>query len=770
MKKWWITGIIVGLCFAAQAQGLKSDTIDVVHYDLHLDIMNFSAKNLNGFAVLTLTPKMNQITHIPLDLLALTVDSVKVNGQIIPAWYRDDKLLRIPLQAPASVGDTLRVRIRYRGTPVVEPAGWGGFHFNSWIAYNLGVAFQADPHNYGRAWFPCVDDFIDRATYDYYITTEPDKKAVCGGLLVGSTTNPNNTITWHWRMNQTLPAYLASVAVANYEEFSHIYIGLAGQVPVSLFFRPGDSAAVNALFTNLDAILAVYENHWGPYSFDRVGYVGTIEGAMEHAANIAYPVSSLNASSEWLYVHELAHMWFGDKVTCSSAEDMWLNEGWAVFNESLYREGLYGYNAYRTNMNQKLASVLRLCHIKDQGYLALYGIPNAYTYGETVYQKGGVVVHTLRNYLGDSLFFPSMQAFLNAFAFQPASSFQLRDFLSTHTGVDLTAFFEGWVFSPGFPGFVIDSMQVTPVGNEFQVRVFVHQKSKGPAPIFNANRLFLGFLDNNWHITEKVMEFSGEYADATFILPFSPLLCLADPFDRIADATTDLQKVIKTPGDYDFDNTYFRLSVDQLSDSVFVRVTHNWTAPDSLKIPTPGLRLSDYRYWRIDVAGSMPQSTGRFYYSRPGYLDQTLLQNLNDSLVILYRPNAAADWQGVPFTRTGSLTGYIYVNNLQPGEYALAAWDQAFVGLSERGKSNRDFLHIYPNPVGNIITIEVKPELTSGRIEILDLRGRILYSFHLSDNTRLYQWNSSALKSGLYYARWIDAKGKIQAVSAFSKR
>ncbi len=772
MKRLLLLVVLPLLLLVAQApaQALKSDTIDVLHYDLHLEIMNFSAKNLTGYAVLTLTPKMNQVTHIPLDLLALTVDSVKVNEQVVLSWFRDDKSLRIPLSVPASVGDTLKVRIRYHGTPVVEPAGWGGFHFNSWVAYNLGVAFQADPHNFGRAWFPCVDDFVDRATYDYYITTDADKKAVCGGLLMGSTPQPGNTITWHWHMNQTIPAYLASVAVADYREFSHIYNGIAGQVPVSLFFRPSDSIAVASLFTNLDSILTVYENHWGPYAFDRVGYVGTIEGAMEHATNVAFPVSSLNASSEWLYAHELAHMWFGDKITCSSAEDMWLNEGWAVFNESLYREGLYGYDAYRTNMNQKLASVLRLCHIKDQGYRALYGIPNAYTYGETVYQKGGVVVHTIRNYLGDSLFFPAMQAFLDSFAFQPVSSFQLKDFLSSFTGVDMTAFFDGWVFSPGFPGFVVDSMHVEPMGNEYLVTVYVHQKSKGPAPIFNENRLFLGFLDSDWQISERVMLFSGEYASATFTLPFSPLLCLADPFDRIADATTDFQKIIKTTGEYDFENTYFRLTVSQLQDSVYVRVTHNWTAPDSLKIQVPGLRLSDYRYWRIDMAGSIPQGTGRFYYSRPAYLDQSLLQNLNDSLVILYRPNPASDWQGIPFTRTGSLTGYIYVNNLQPGEYTLAAWDELYVGRKDKHAANEPSLRIFPNPAGEKVFFEYKLKGQTGTLQIMDLNGHILQTLQLPNNTSFIVWDTAALKSGTYLVCLNDAHGMALATGTLMVR
>ena len=127
---------------------------------------------------------------------------------------------------------------------------------------------------------------------------------------------------------------------------------------------------------------------------------------MEHATNITYPNSSINGSlsDEWLYAHELSHMWFGDKVTCASADDMWLNEGWAVFCESVFREGLYGKESYKTTMRSKLKDVLQFTHIKDGGYRALYGIPPEYTYGSTVYDKGGQVAHTLRGYLGDSLF------------------------------------------------------------------------------------------------------------------------------------------------------------------------------------------------------------------------------------------------------------------------------------------------------------------------------------------------------------------------------
>lgn len=754
IKKLLILCLVSLFSLTLTAGGLKSDTIDVVNYSLHLNIMNFSAKQLSGHAILTLTPKMAGITHIPLDLIDLTVDSVKVNGTSVPAWYRDNLTLRIPLASAISPGDTIQVRVVYHGQPNIEPYGWGGFHFKSWIAYNLGVAFVADPHNYGRAWFPCVDDFIDRATYDYFITTEPDKMAVCGGVLLGSFVNPDNTITWQWRMNQTIPAYLASVAVAGYTEISDVYNGIAGDVPILLYFRPSDTVAVNTLFVNLKEIMAIYEAHWGPYPFERVGFTGTIEGAMEHACNVAYPVSTLSPNYEWLYAHELAHMWFGDMVTCSTPEDMWLNEGWAVFNESLFREGLYGYPAYRTNMNSKHASVLQFCHVKDQGYRALYGIPNAYTYGETVYQKGGIVVHALRNYLGDSLFFPAIQDFLSGYAFQPVSSFQLRDYLTAHTGVNMDGFFDGWVFAPGFPGFVIDSFSVVPVGNEYQATAYVHQKLKGAPQFVDQNRLFVSFIDSNWEAHEYLMEFSGEYGSQGFILPFEPLLCFADYNDKITDATTDYDLRIRQAGDFDFPNTFFRLTVSNLTDSAFFRVTHNWTPPDDLKTPRPGLTLSDYRYWRIEAIYDQPfRGKGRFFYSKPSALDVTLLQNPNDSLVILYRRDASDDWKGVAFTRTGSITGYIWVDYLQPGEYTLAVWDELYVGTKPQIQSSESRLSVSPNPVRGRCNITVN-SAQGGVLSIHSPVGQLLLSKALSAGRHEVDWQAAHLPAGIYMARW----------------
>ncbi|MDO9510684.1 MAG: M1 family aminopeptidase [Bacteroidales bacterium] len=756
----WISLLFALVVFqpSAYAQGLKSDTIHVSHYQLNMDIRNFSAQILKGEARLTITPKMNGITFIPLDFLGLNVDSVLFNNQRIFGISRSGPNLRIQLPSPVGTSNTVNLRIFYHGTPIVEPAGWGGFHFKSYIAYNLGIAFQADPHNYGRVWFPGVDDFIDRATYEYQIKTETDKMAVCGGQFISVTTNPDNTKTWIWRMNQTIPAYLASVAVSNYQQLNDVFNGMNGAIPIMLHFRPGDTLAANTLFTNLKQILSIFENRWGPYSFDRVGYCGTIQGAMEHASNIAYPTTTLSSSYEWLYAHELAHMWFGDKITCSSAEDMWINEGWAVFNESIFKEGLYGTEAYRSNMNSKLKSVLQYCHIEDGSYLALYGIPNEYTYGETVYQKGGIICHTLRNYLGDSLFFPAITDFLTDFAFSPVSSIQLRDYLTQKTGINMTSFFDGWVFSPGFPGYVVDSFSYIQNGSNYTTNVSMHQKLKGATSFWNANKVWLTFMAADFSTEKRLMQFDGEYGTQSFTLPFIPVSVFADFDDLISDATTDYSFNINTSGNYDFSNTYFYMSASQVPSPTFVRTTHYWVAPDPLKVAKPGLKLSNYRYWKID--GIMPEgfvAQGRFFYSKSSRLDDSLFAKPGDSLVMLYRANAAQEWQSIPFTRIGLQTGYIYVENLKKGEYTLASWDELYVSITTP-KPEIKSMHIYPNPSDGPVIINLS-NTDKGFLKIYSIGGILLKNHELSKGKQSITLRKSNLPPGTYILIQEDSYG-----------
>lgn len=158
---------------------------------------------------------------------------------------------------------------------------------------------------------------------------------------------------------------------------------------------------------------------------------------------------------------------------------------------------------------------------------------------------------------------------------------------------------------------------------------------------------------------------------------------MADPHEKISDATTDVAKTLKTAGEYEYEQTYFSALVEQITDSAFLRVTHNWVAADGFILPTTGLRVSDSRYWNVE--GILPagfKAKGKFTYSRANGLDNKLITNSDDSLVMLYRPGAGHAWQRTAFSISGYWTnGTITVDMLQKGEYTLAVWDHLSPGF-----------------------------------------------------------------------------------------
>src|SRR5688572_24618551 len=318
---------------------------DVIHYNHHVDSINLGAHELKCHTGVTVVAQLANVSNVQLDLLGFEIDSIVSSGFTISHTY-NDTVIDIQLSPMLTQGDTAEIWIYYHGEPAQDASGWGGFYFNGNYAFNLGVGFVANPHNFGRAWFPCVDNFTSRSTYDFYVTTASNSKAFCNGVLQQSTVNPNGTVTWHWKMNHTIPSYLASMAVAPYITLERTSNG----IPVEWAAEPMDTNNILATFANLDTILYSYINAYGPYPFDKVGYclIPFNSGAMEHATSIHIGRAFVNGSQTYstLWAHELSHMWWGDKVTCQTAEEMWLNEGFATFNEAYYTEIISGPAAY----------------------------------------------------------------------------------------------------------------------------------------------------------------------------------------------------------------------------------------------------------------------------------------------------------------------------------------------------------------------------------------------------------------------------------------
>lgn len=736
-----------------------ADTIDAIHYVIHLQNIDFAQQTIQAETHIRLRPKM-VVNTIPLELKALQVSSVTSDDVDVSGFSQNGDLLHINLNENLTETDTATFVITYGGSPFHE--SWGGFHFSGGYAFNLGVGFESDPHNLGKAWLPCVDDFKDRATYEVFITLPEGLTGIGGGLLNSVTDAGNNQQTWHWQLNQPIPTYLASVAAGNYVLHSDTYQGMQADIPITIYTRPADTAKVATSFSNLHAIMDFFENRFGPYPFERIGYAGTAIGAMEHVTNIAYPHFAINGnlSYEYLFTHELSHMWFGNTVTCADAGDMWLNEGWATFCQYFFKHDIYSAEVYRQEMNENHYDILKNAHLTDGSYLSLDDVPTEYTYGTTVYDKGATVVHSLMNYLGEAVFFDAIKAYVEAYKFAPASSEDMRDFLTAYTGRDLSGFFDTWVFTPGTPHYSIDSAVISPSGDAYTVQLFLRSKHKGFDYVGSKHQFEVGFMQANGEMLTDTVQFDGTHGLSQKTLPFEPILILADPFDRTADATSDEAMVLRESGEFSFPKAGFRLYVDQITDTAYFRLSHHWVAPDSLKTAVNGLQLSPYRHWEVTY---LPQTQaamrGRVFYSDSQNLDGSLLVNPTDSVVLLYRANAAADWQTIPQQREGLWNiGYIYIENLLPGQYTLAVYDTEIVGLNEMNNTFQDKeIRVFPNPAHEQITLSWD-ELSSGKISFTEQNGRQVHQLTFKDKSVL-KLDVSQWKKGVYLIEQQDLEG-----------
>ena len=159
---------------------------DILKYTINLEIGNFTTKDIKGNTQIRFAPKMNGKTFIRFDLLKLTIDSIKENSTLLTYTY-NDTVVKVNFTAPKNTTDTSIFTVYYRGLPQGDPSGWGGFYFDNnggnQYAYNLGVGFGAKPHNYGRVWFPCFDNFVERSKYEFNITNDSTRRAYCNGQL-----------------------------------------------------------------------------------------------------------------------------------------------------------------------------------------------------------------------------------------------------------------------------------------------------------------------------------------------------------------------------------------------------------------------------------------------------------------------------------------------------------------------------------------------------------------------------------------------------------
>lgn len=753
--------ILILVCSAFISLNAQTDSIDVQHYDINLDINNTLKGKHKGYCVVR-TKVINPTNHIiKLNLLNHQVDSVYINNSPAFHYYYNSPNISITIPENIQSNDIIDVCIWYSGGQVIELYGWGGIHYNPEMIYSLNVALMDPQHSFARSWFPCQDYFSDKATFNLNITTENNRKVICGGLLDSISAISDSSSTWHWRIPQTISPYLVAVTIADYCLVEDTIQGITEEFPLKIYCFPSDSSSLRGKVGLIKDAFHGLESKFGEFRFNRVGYCVTPLGSMEHVDNISLARSAAIGQGDdnnSNIVHELGHSWFGNYMGGYCELDMWIKEGWTSWSENISFESHYGKEYAKNYFRNNMEKVLNRLPI-DEGYRILYGVTGADVYSTTTYRKGAAVVHTLRGYLGDEIFFPTVRSMLSNYGYGIINTFQMRDFLSIETNIDLNDFFDFYVLDSGYNHYSISEKQFN--GNI--VTITINQRTIAN---FNggchSSRVPVTFIDENWNKEKRIIEFVGNTLTQNINLSFNPINCFIDLEEEIADATLDNYKIIDTIGEQLFPNTYFFANVKTNPDSIFLRTTLHWLGEEFDRPLPDGInRISRKHYWTIEGMGlENCEIEGNFYFktvSGTNNFDNELISKYNsvDSLILLYRQNQNSPWIPVRTTTPTNTSGYLKLSSLWEGDYIMAIGDKNIIGLENLEENNEAKMSLYPNPVKDKINIEFKYLKKNYNLIISDNNGKVVYSSKIKNGTNITKIDIN-LSSGLYLLTLIS--------------
>jgi aminopeptidase N len=425
---------------------------DVTYHKLEFTVdpeLNF----ITGKVTTTYTA-LDNMNSVTFDLVNdLVVSSVKQNNQNLSFLQNGNNELLITLPSTQNLGTSATVEITYSGVP--PSGGFGSFavttHNNEPVLWTLSEPFGA------RDWWPCKQDLNDKInSIDLFITTPSQYVAVSNGVEPEAPVTNGTNKTTHFHHGYPIPAYLICMAVTNYT----VYTQSAGTIPntypiVNYIYPENFDANVQTQLDQTPLILNLYSNLFELYPFKNEKY-GHAQfgwsGGMEHTT-----VSFMNNFERSLIAHEMAHQWFGDKITCGTWKDIWLNEGFATYLASLTIEKFDGNAAFiddKTNM---------IDYITTQPGGAVYLTDTEATSVNRIfsprltYNKGAMVLNMLRLKLGDTNFFQGMKAYLadSNLAYKYALTTDFKGHMETAFGGDLTEFFNDWIYNQGYPTYTI---------------------------------------------------------------------------------------------------------------------------------------------------------------------------------------------------------------------------------------------------------------------------------------------------------------------------
>jgi aminopeptidase N len=411
----------------------------VARYQLELDY-RVNTNRLAGTATIS-ADATQRLGRFSLDLVGLTVTNVLVNGSRAARYAQTATKLTITPARALEAGDRFTVAIRYGGSPAPRRSAWGDV---GWEELSDGVLVASQPSG-APTWFPCNDHPSDKADYRIAVTLASSYRAVANGRLVSSTVKSSRT-RWEYAADEPMASYLATLQIGSYRArpFPPAPVRQLGYLPDEL------DADFAVDFGDQPSMIEVFERLFGPYPFELYSVVVTddeLEIPLEAQGLSIFGRNHVDGhhGSSRLIAHELAHSWFGNSLTTSSWQHIWLHEGFACYAEWLWSETSGGQKAQRIAEQQwaRLRALPQDFAIGDPG--------PALMFDDRLYKRGALTLHAIRLSLGDTTFFAMLRSWTSRFRHGSVSTEQFLDHVEDFSSSEIRPLIEPWLFQHALP-------------------------------------------------------------------------------------------------------------------------------------------------------------------------------------------------------------------------------------------------------------------------------------------------------------------------------
>ena len=440
---------------------------------VRIDLVDLAIKVLPDDKAIDATAALTFTATAPVARLVVELDTVfdvsdvSVDGQTVSDWSNPEGRMTVPLPRPLAAGQSATLRIAYSGHPRVAPrAPWsGGFVWSAAPGGEPWIATAVQGEGCDLFW-PCIDSpLAEPGRVDLHITVPTGLSAPSNGRFLGTQDRGDGWTTWNWSAAQP-NTYAIALNIGPYTELKTDYRSRFGNsFPMSFWhLNSDDPARAAALFAEFPTQMDFYESTVGPFPFsdEKMGVVETPHLGMEHQTINAYGNQyRLDGKGyDWLLQHELAHEWFGNQMTNSNADDMWLHEGLGSYMQPLYGGWLHGDRYMQTELAEQQQGLINRFpvvsgELKSEGEV----YDGEVGPGNDIYSKGSLIAHSLRMLIGDEAFFRAVTTLVYGRPDPRPGNFEpiyrsTPDFLrivNDVTGRDYGWFFRGYLYQAALP-------------------------------------------------------------------------------------------------------------------------------------------------------------------------------------------------------------------------------------------------------------------------------------------------------------------------------